>query len=172
MSLKNQLMKAGLADAKKARRTEHEKRVQSKDPQAQTAHELAQQALAEKTDRDRELNRARDAELAQKALAAQIRQLIEAHRISRTGGDISYQFTDERKVKKLYVTSAQQEQLARGQIAIVRIGEGHELVPTIVAEKIKSRDSSAVVLLNSRTTTATTDDDPYAAYQIPDDLMW
>lgn len=172
MSLKDQLMKAGLADAKKARRAEHEKRVQSRDPQAQTAHELAQQALAGKAERDRELNRARDAEQAQKALAAQIRQLIEAHRIERKGGDISYQFTDQRKIKKLYVTPAQQDQLARGQIAIVRLGEGHELVPTIVAEKIRSRDDSAIVLLNTRTTTATTDEDPYAAYQIPDDLMW
>lgn len=173
MSLKDQLMKAGLANAKKARRAEHEKRVQARDPNAPTAQDLAQQTLAEKAERDRELNRLRDAEQAQRALAAQVRQLIEAHRIERKGGDISYQFTDQRKIKKLYVTSAQQDQLARGQIAIVRLGEGHELVPTIVAEKIRSRDEQAVVLLNTRTTTsADGEEDPYAAYQIPDDLMW
>lgn len=172
MSLKDQLMKAGLADAKKARRAEHEKRVQARDPNAENAQTLAQKALAEKTERDRELNRARDAELAQKALGAQIRQLIEAHRIDRKGGDTSYQFTDNRKIKKLYVTQAQQDQLARGQIAIVRLGEGHELVPTVVAEKIRTRDEAAVVLLNTRSNTEAPEDDPYAAYQIPDDLMW
>lgn len=172
MSLKDQLMKAGLADAKKARRAEHEKRVQAKQPDADSAQALAQKALNEKAERDRELNRARDAELARKALAAQVRQLIEAHRIDRKGGDVSYQFTDQRKIKKLYVTPAQQDQLARGQIAIVRLGDGHELVPTIVAEKIRSRDEAAVVVLNQRNSSGAEEDDPYAAYQIPDDLMW
>lgn len=172
MSLKDQLMKAGLADAKKARRAEHEKRVQAKQPDADTAQALAQKALNEKAERDRELNRARDAELAQKALAAQVRQLIEAHRIDRKGGEVSYQFTDQRKIKKLYVTPAQQDQLARGQIAIVRLGDSHELVPTIVAEKIRSRDEAAVVVLNQRNSSGVDEDDPYAAYQIPDDLMW
>jgi VCBS repeat-containing protein len=173
MSLKDQLMKAGLANAKKARQAEHAKRVQARDTQAPTSQEMARQALAEKAGRDRELNRVRDAEQAQKALPAQIRQLIGAHRIDRKGGDIAYQFTDQRKIKKLYVTAAQQEQLARGQIAIVRLDDGHELVPTIVAEKIRGRDDDAVVLLNSRASTSQdTDDDPYAAYQIPDDLMW
>lgn len=172
MSLKDQLMKAGLADAKKARRAEHEKRVQAKQPDAESAQALAQKALNEKAERDRELNRVRDAELAQKALAAQIRQLIEAHRIDRKGGEVSYQFTDQRKIKKLYVTAAQQDQLARGQIAIVRLGDNHELVPTIVAEKIRSRDDGAVVVLNQRNSTGPEEDDPYAAYQIPDDLMW
>lgn len=173
MSLKDQLMKAGLADTKKARRAEHEKRVQAKDPNAENANALAQKALAEKAERDRELNRARNAEMAQKALAAQIRQLIEQHRIDRKNGDISYQFTDQRKIKKLYVTQAQQDQLARGQIAIVRQGEGYELVPTVVAEKIRTRDETVIALLNTRSDgTQDSDDDPYAAYQIPDDLMW
>lgn len=173
MSLKDQLMKAGLADAKKARKAEHEKRQQAKDPNAESAQQLAQQAQAEKAERDRALNRARNEEMAQRALAAQIRQLIEAHRIERKGGDIAYQFTDNKKIKKLYVTAAQQEQLVKGHIAIVRLGEGHELVPTVVAEKIRTRDAEAIVLLNTRTpSSATEEDDPYAAYQIPDDLMW
>jgi len=173
MSLKDQLMKAGLADAKKARKAEHEKRQQAKDPNAENAQKLAQQAQAEKTERDRALNRARNEEMAQRALAAQIRQLIEAHRIERKSGDAAYQFTDHRKIKKLYVTLAQQEHLVKGQIAIVRLGEGYELVPTVVAEKIRTRDAEAVVVLNTRTSlSATEEDDPYAAYQIPDDLMW
>jgi uncharacterized protein YaiL (DUF2058 family) len=48
MSLKDQLLKAGLADAKKARKAEHEKRQQAKDPAAVTAQQLAEQARAEK----------------------------------------------------------------------------------------------------------------------------
>lgn len=173
MSLKDQLLKAGLADAKKARRAEHEKRVQAKNPATDSAEKLAREARALQAERDRALNRAREDEKAKRALAAQIRQLIENHRIARNSGDQPYQFTDGKKIKKLYVTSAQQDQLARGQIAIVRLGEGHELVPTVVAEKIRQRDAEAVVLLNTRQATTESDpDDPYAAYPIPDDLMW
>ncbi|MDQ8036305.1 MAG: DUF2058 domain-containing protein [Pedobacter sp.] len=173
MSLKDQLMKAGLADAKKARKAEHEKRQQARDPNAESAQQIAQKAQAEKAERDRELNRQRQEEMERKAVAAQIRQLIENNRIDRKGGDISWQFTDARKIKKLYVTKAQQDQLTRGLIGIVRLGDGHELVPAVVAEKIRQRDAEAVVLLNSRKVTEEVGaDDPYADYKIPDDLMW
>lgn len=173
MSLKDQLLKAGLADAKKARKAEHEKRQQAKDPQAETAQKLAQQVQAEKAERDRVLNRQQQHEKDERALAAQIRQLIEAHRLERKGGDISWQFTDEKKIKKLYVSAAQRDQLTRGQIAIVRLGDAHELVPAIVAERIRLRDDAAVVLLNLKTPSTEADaDDPYADYKIPDDLMW
>lgn len=173
MSLKDQLLKAGLADAKKARRAEHEKRQMARDPNAETADKLAAKAMAEKAGRDRELNRQQQVEKEKRAVAAQIRQLIERHRIARAGGDVSYQFTDEKKIKKLYVTVAQQSQLANGQIAIVRLGEGYEIVPTVVAEKIRQRDEAVIALLNVRKPVEQgAEDDPYAAYQIPDDLMW
>lgn len=172
MSLKDQLMKAGLADAKKARKADHEKRQEARDPAGPSSKQIAQQVLADKAQRDRELNQAQEQEKQQKAVLAQIRQLIETQRISRQGGDVAYQFTDEKKIKKLYVTGAQQQQLVKGQIAIVRFGDGHELVPTVVAEKIRQRDAAAIVLLNTRQENAVAEDDPYAAYVIPDDLMW
>lgn len=173
MSLKDQLLKSGLANAKKARKAEHEKRQEAKNPAAETAQKIALQAMAEKAERDRELNRVQQQEKAHRELGAQVRQMIETQRIPRQGGDIAYQFTDAKKIKKLYVNAEQQGQLTRGQIAIVRQGEAYELVPTVVAEKIRSRDESAVVLLNARASAEASDaDDPYADYKIPDDLMW
>jgi hypothetical protein len=173
MSLKDQLMKAGLADAKKARKAVHEKRQEAKAPSQESASILAQKAREDQAERDRLLNKQREDEKQQKALQAQIRQLISTQKISRQNGDIAYQFVDAGKIKKLYVTSDQQDQLVRGHIAIVRLNEQFELVPTLVAEKIRLRDESVVALLNTRTeTTATQEDDPYANYQIPDDLMW
>lgn len=173
MSLKDQLLKAGLSNAKQARRAEHEKRQQAKDPDAVSSAELARQQRAAQALRDRELNQAQEAERQHKAVAAQIRQLIERHRLSRQGGELAYQFSDGKKIKKLYVQDAQQEQLVKGQIGIARLGDGYELLPAVVLEKIRERDAAAVVVLNSRTTASATDaDDPYAAYVIPDDLMW
>jgi uncharacterized protein YaiL (DUF2058 family) len=49
----------------------------------------------------------------------------------------------------------------------------YELVPAIVAEKIKQRDDSYVLVMNDKIQEETsTNDDPYADFQIPDDLMW
>ncbi|MDG2036322.1 MAG: DUF2058 family protein [Pseudomonadales bacterium] len=44
-----------------------------------------------------------------------------------------------------------------------------------MAEKIKQRDESYVVMLNESNSSGTNEaveDDPYADFKIPDDLMW
>ena len=46
-----------------------------------------------------------------------------------------------------------------------------ELVPRVIADKIAERDASLVVRVK-KTETVVEEDDPYAAFQIPDDLMW
>jgi uncharacterized protein YaiL (DUF2058 family) len=86
-----------------------------------------------------------------------------------------YQFTDQGKIKKIYVTDVLLNQLVKGQSAIVRFSDAYELVPTVVAEKIALRDADSIVVLNTRMATTTqevAEEDPYANYQIPDDLMW
>ena len=48
-------------------------------------------------------------------------------------------------------------------------------MPTAVAEKIKQRDESLVVMLTENTgvnADQEDEDDPYADFKIPDDLMW
>jgi uncharacterized protein len=174
-SLKDQLMKAGLADAKKARRAEHEKRQQAKQlerGELQDPAELARQAREALAVRDRELNAERLAAQRQREIAAQIRQLIEQHRLDRRGASQSFQFVDGKKIQKLYVAPVMADQLARGMLAVVRLGEGFEVVPTIIADKIAERDARAVVVRHDRDVGQQAADDPYADYPIPDDLMW
>ena len=100
-----------------------------------------------------------------------IKQMIEQSRLERNG-EVAFQFVQDKKIKKAYVTGNQQKQLERGQIAIVALGESFELVPTVVAEKIRQRDEAAVLLLNERGTETVDEDDPYKDFPIPDDLMW
>lgn len=173
ISLKDQLLKAGLADNKRARQADHAKRQAAKGrTDGESAASAVQKAREAQVEKDRETSRQFILQQEQKAVAAQIRQLIEAHRIERKGGELSYQFSDERKVKKLLVSEPQQYQLIHGQIAIVRLDERYELVPAAIAEKIQQRDPASIVLLNTRQASVVADDDPYADYQIPDDLMW
>jgi uncharacterized protein YaiL (DUF2058 family) len=176
-SLQDQLLKAGVVDAKKAKEIAKEKRKKAKQrPKGQAVlnetREQAQQARAEKAERDRELNRQQREAAEQRAIAAQIRQLIEMNRIGRSGGETAYQFTDGTKIKKMYVTPLLQNQLSKGLIAIVKFHDGYELVPAAVAEKISQRDESIVLVRNTGRKEEVDEDDPYADYQIPDDLMW
>lgn len=176
-SLQDQLLNAGIVDKKKARKIQQEQRKEARSrPKGQVqvdeAKELAKQALADKAERDRALNKQHQLEMEKKAVQAQIIQLINMNKIDRARGDIPYQFTDDRKIKKIYVTQKLQDELIRGRIAIACLGEGYELLPAKAAEKIMQRDESVIVLLNQASTTDVEEDDPYADYQIPDDLMW
>ncbi len=185
-TLQDQLQKAGLIDAKKAKKAEKEKRktakVQrhSKEQVIDAARVSAEQARAEKVRRDRELNAERDAAAAKKALTAQIAQLIDMNRQANVSagaaGDIAYNFTDGTKIKKIYVSADIQRQLSRGRLAIVKLQERYELVPAGVADKIASRDASYIIAQNSKEKAAAQEgageDDPYADFKIPDDLMW
>ena len=174
-SLQDQLLNAGVVDQKKAKKIKQEKRKENKHKPKNQPDEgklAAQQALAEKAQRDREINRQRNLEAEKKAIQAQIIQLIELNRIDRQQGEVTYQFTDAKKIKKIYVTTTLQNQLIKGLVAIVKLRDQYELVPAAVAEKIRQRDESAVLLLNTQTKNVVDEDDPYADYQIPDDLMW
>ena len=45
-------------------------------------------------------------------------------------------------------------------------------MPAPVARKIAERDAAAVIELNDSNKSASAEDDPYADYQVPDDLIW
>lgn len=177
-SLQDQLLKAGVVDKNKSQKIKKEKHKQQKrDPNAQSqqdeAKALAAKAKAEKQEKDRLINQKNQQEAERKAIQAQIKQLIETARLNRTDAEQPYQFAHNKKVKKIYVTDEQQRQLAAGQLAIVALDDHYELVPLKVAEKIAQRDEGCVIAVNQTSSTTHSDeDDPYADYQIPDDLMW
>ena len=65
------------------------------------------------------------------------------------------------------------EQIIRGKLAIVRLGEVYEVVSSDVAEKIIVRHIASVIVDNEHLAIdVKKEDDPYANYQIPDDLIW
>jgi len=141
---------------------------------------MMQQALAEKAERDKELNRLKQEQEERKQVAAQVRQLIESNRIAIDESAIeefddsqAYHFTDQNKVKKLFVPKAMRDQISNGTLAIVRLRKRYELVPVDIAGKIRERDPACVIVWNDVSASSIqNNDDPYAQYQIPDDLIW
>ena len=177
-SLFDQMKKSGLVDKNKAKKASKEKYKQVRQQKGKQARPLdesklrAQQAQTEKAARDRKLNQQRKQAAEKKAIAAQIKQLIEMNRIEVGDGEIGFNFADGKNVQRIYVTEILQGQLVRGRLAIVRLEGNYYLVPAGVAEKIKLRDPSCVMLSNAAPSGASDADDPYADYQVPDDLVW
>ncbi|KGE04625.1 DUF2058 domain-containing protein [Pseudohaliea rubra] len=179
-SLQDQLLNAGLSDPKKARKLEKEKRKQqraakkARNEPVDEIKEAAQRAREEKAARDRVLNEARNEAARRKAIDAQIADLVDKHKLDRRGGEVGFNFTVERKIKKLYVTALQQRLLAAGSIALARIGERFELVPEQVASKIAERDADRVIFCTRADAEPldAEEQDWYKDFEIPDDLMW
>ena len=170
LSLQEQMLKAGLISHKKADKVAKQgkkSRSQSREAKAAVEENKAAQKL-----QAQELNQQKNEQAQQKAVAAQIKQLIELNKIDRSNGEISYKFSDGATVKSIYVDDFQQKNLANGRLAIVRFADGYELVAAEVARKITLRDESLIVLHNIATQIEPEEDDPYAAFVIPDDLMW
>jgi len=176
-SLQEQFLKAGLVDKKKVKQANQEKSQQKKVERrtgTQTVDEVRLAALETQrrnAERARELNAQRDAAATQKAIMAQIVQMVQQSRQSKGKGDIAYNFTHDSKIKRIYVSAAVQANLIAGRLVIVCQGENTELVPKVIADKIAERDPSLVVRVN-KSSAEIDADDPYAAFQIPDDLMW
>lgn len=178
-SLRDQLLKVGLVDEKqvnKARRDKQKQDRQRRKSKTETSKQEKPQhqpALAKKIERDRELNRQRQERAERKALTAQIKQLIEANRLPKDDGDVPFNFADDKKIKRIYITEPVRKQLSHGKLSIVKLDGIYELVPSTIAQKIRLRDEKCVILDSKRQeNNADNKDDPYADYQVPDDLVW
>ena len=166
-SLKDQLLNAGLIDKQKAKQLKQELRKEAKvrkkgQVPLDDNKEQVKRNLFEKTERDRQLNKQQQEVVERKAIQAQISQLIKMNRIKRESGDIAYQFTDGTRIKKIYVTEQLQKDLVNGRLAIAKLGNEFELLPSSAAEKIRQRDPQVIVLLNTYEVTGVDEDDPYA----------
>ena len=176
-SLQEQFLKAGLVDKNKLKLANQDKSKQKKVERRTGTASVDEARLAaletqrRNAERARELNAQRDAAATQKAIMAQIAQMVQKNRQSKGAGDIAYNFTRGNKIERLYVSTAVRAHLVAGRLVIVCQGGSTELVPRIIADKIAERDATLVVRAN-KTSTEPEADDPYAAFQIPDDLMW
>lgn len=180
-SLQDQLLKAGLVNKSKANKAKKENQKKAKaargsgTPISNEAAIAAQREQEKKVERDRELNLQRQKESTEKAVAAQIIQLVEMNRLDTDDDEITYSFVYDNKIKKINLSEGLKNQLLAGRLAIVTILKNNQrkfvIVASAVAEKIAQRDESCVVQLKEKVETEG-DDDAYAEYKVPDDLMW
>jgi uncharacterized protein YaiL (DUF2058 family) len=180
MSLRDQLLQAGLVNEKQAREAERQQQQQLQGRQrlpkqqrgAASEQQLAvRQAQQAKTARDQEISRKQQEKAERKARLAQVRQLIEQNRLSKPDNDEFYNFVDGNKIRRISADSALRARLARHEVAIVRYGNGYEWVPAATAARIRERVADAVAA-DSLAAEAAHTDEAYQGFVVPDDLMW
>lgn len=187
--LQEQLLKAGLVkkgkadqiarDQVKARLAKGQAR-----PPADADRVDAARLQAERAERDRALAAERNAQAKRQELLAQIRQIVDTHKVKR-GGEVEYRFNDGKAIRTVLVDTALRAQLASGALVIVRHGECVELIPRAAAQKVYERDAAFVLLDHGRKAADETsssadsaapagDDDFYDQdrFKVPDDLIW
>lgn len=181
-SLQDQLLKAGLVDEKKLAQANREKnRKDNLKRHSKNKKKPAQKkrpaVVNQKAERDRELNQKRQQAARRKEQEAQVKQLIDNNKEDRSKGELAYSFVYKKKVKKIFITAAQKQQLVAGRLQIVTYviqndGRKFDLVPLTAAEKIKQRDPDSIVDTNAADESQSKTDDFYAGFEVPDDLDW
>jgi uncharacterized protein YaiL (DUF2058 family) len=182
LSLRDQLLQAGLVTEKQVKQAEQHKQrekfndrrqVSKKDREQREAQRLAEQqrVAAAKAAKDAELNRKREEKAAAKARWAEIRQLVEQHRIAKPESDDYYNFVINNKVGRVAVDATLRGRIVGGEIGIVRCDGRYELLPAEIVDRIKEREPRAVVPPPAEQPT-TPVDDAYKDFVVPDDLTW
>jgi uncharacterized protein YaiL (DUF2058 family) len=187
LSLREQLLAAGLGNKKQAKHAEqeqqrqqeqrrHEQRQQPKKVRAEPPPPTpAQLAQAAKAARDKELNRKRQEQVELRAKEAEIKQLIGQHKLPRIEAEDCeyYNFVHGKKIRRIAVDAQRREQIVAGTIFVVRYHGQSAVVPAEIAAKIRERDARAVVSHSADTPTGPAEaDDPYKDFVVPDDLTW
>ncbi len=174
-----QFLKAGLVSKDQVKKANQKKgkknRQQQRSQQAQKAEAARlkqQQAAQAKAERDRELNLRKQEQANKKAISIEIDQLIRDNLLKRDRDcELPYNFEHRGKINKIYINADMKQRLIDGKLGIARIEGRYELVPLTVAEKIQQRNDKRIILFEPEAETMP-EDDPYAEYQIPDDLVW
>lgn len=177
-SLQDQLLKAGLTTSHKAKVAKTEKRKQQKKPKKGATSNTSdlqkhiQQTKLEQQKKAEELNQARQAELKQREQIARVKQILEHHNQDSIRGERTFNFTYENKVKELDVNEKTQKALAGGRLAICVLEGQFFVLEDEPARKVAEVDEKYIVFHVEPEDKGKDADDPYADFEVPDDLVW
>lgn len=181
-SLRDQLLKTGLAREQDLRKARSEKRQGKRrgkgkgasgaeaDPQSEAAR-LAAQREADKRARDRTLNRRREEERQRQADEHAAREMVIARELPHDG-EVAFNFQHGERIRKLHVSDAQRRELAAGRLAIARTRGRYRLIPADIVERVRARAPFLIAWTAAEAADGAPEDPAYADYPVPDDLTW
>ena len=187
-SLRDELLKAGLAVPEPRKRARRRKRDDAKTSRRREASSVeapsridsaggsvpgAKHVLRENQRRTARF--IRDASLAgpsveesaKRALRWRIEALIERERQNDSGANLAYYFVKGKRIKRIYVSEAQRLRLGAGELVIAALEGDHHLMSAAAAEELKA--------LAPQTTLCAPSDahaEPGGDHPVPDDITW
>ncbi len=177
-SLQDQLLKAGLTTEHKMKVAKTEKRKkQKKKKKGATSNPTdlqkhIEQTKAEQAQKAAELNQQRLDEQKEKEQVARVKQILEHHNQDEIAGKVVFNFTFENKIKELEVDNVTHQALVKGRLAICYLEGKFYVLPDEPARKIAEVDEKYIVLHAISEDQQKDEDDPYADFEVPDDIMW
>lgn len=166
-SLQEQLLKSGLIDEdrlnkakKQAKKPAKKKRKASPRPKSHISAPV-KPAVTEDP-------------VKQKELRAEVKKLLRSLKLNDKNGEIAYNYTINNQIKRFYVNENQQKELIHGNLAIANWNEISYLIPAVNVKELRTLYPKIAIYINEpQETTADVDEnDPYAGYEIPDDIKW
>lgn len=189
-SLRDQLIKAGLADQASAKSAGRPEKPGTKKPsrprraaKTQPARRVAPSDPALERERRelRAMEQARIREEKQAQAAARATQqrrdaarvFLLVHQQNDRAGDLPFHFQAGERIRRLFVTAAQRQALLAGELQVAVLGKRDFLITPRQAEEVLGLDPGLFVFTASPPDAEPPGEgDPYQDYPVPDDLMW
>ena len=166
-SLQEQLLNSGAAteeqlqkaqEAKKRPKKQHRpkrtvtnkqqaKPKKSKKPASDLAQFYNQRTTFERKTKEEEEKKKKEAARLKKLNAKKIRKLLLDNLQNVDDAEIRYNFVVGTNIKYLYVTEAQQESLAKGELAITFLGGRRCLIPTVIIDDLRQLEPSKLIVV-------------------------
>lgn len=111
------------------------------------AKAYALRAQTEQRERDRKLHAEREAAERRRRQREQVTALIDGHTLNRDDADVVRNFEYGGKIRRVYVSDEQLDQLNTGRLGVVQMRGRYLLVTRALAEQVRAVDDTAVALL-------------------------
>lgn len=186
-SLADQLIQAGLAKPEQAQKRAVKKTKHKKSPKTSRAHSAGKQKAKNQAQAvNASVVKLLDATPANKqqaeterrhVLNLKIAQLFGKHNTAHPKGERTYSYQYENKIKRIYLSEQQRQQLIAGDLAITVFKAKTTLIPADIINELLAIDPARFVHHaqthspenTQENTSENTPDDPHA---VPDDLIW
>lgn len=166
----------------KAKRPPHKKHAVKK-PKAPVSTEVANAEVSKVIGASKASAEKAQAKKAQQAFAenrrimnVKINELLKEQPIeepkdeSQGESGVKFSYVYEDKVRGIYVSESQQKRLAAGELAVTVIKAKTKLIPVALAGPLQAIDPKRFIhIVKEEQTDA---DDPYAGFEVPDDITW
>lgn len=176
-SLQDQLLKAGLASKKQVQKNATDKKKRRKQGKQADHDEIslakayAVKAKQEKQAHDKALNEKLELERKRREANKTVQDLVKKHALNAENADIARFFQFGNKIRKLYLTKAQQKDLNANQSGIVHFkGRFYLLALEHFLKAQTVKPESVAFFYDPNEAQAHSDGGDYP--EVPDDLMW